>query len=358
MNTIALHPKFQLDGCSYTTEALKEKAYSLVKEGQPYEVSIGAFILDWLSVSPTLAVHTSGSTGPPKSIVLKKVHMVNSALATGSFFNLQAGNIALHCLPTDFIAGKMMLVRAMVLGLRLTCVAPTSNPLESTKVSYDFVAMVPLQLRNSIKYIECIHSLIVGGAPFGDDLKKQVTQKSTKIFETYGMTETITHVAVKQINYLDGLYNEKENLFKAVSNVIFSKDNRNCLRIDAPKVSDSLVVTNDIVDVISNTQFKWLGRYDNVINSGGIKLIPEQIESSLSHLISKRFFVAGLPDDILGQKLVLLVEGDINEKGLQERMASQTELSKYQIPKSILTVPKFLDTKNGKINRFKTLSLI
>lgn len=358
METFGLHSNFQLNGNYYSTKELKEYAYSLVKEGEPYEVPIGAFILDWLSVSTTLIVNTSGSTGTPKGIRIKKEHMINSALATGNFFGLKAGSTALLCLPADFIAGKMMLVRAMVLGLRLTCVNPTSNPLEGRQVNYDFAAMVPLQLRNSLKYIGGIHSLIVGGAPFSEDLKKQVAQMRTKIFETYGMTETITHIAVKQVNHLEHAEKEQENLFKAVPNVELSLDSRDCLVIDAPEVSDSLIVTNDIVHLLSNTQFKWLGRYDTVINSGGIKLIPEQIEAQLSHLISQRFFVAGVPDKMLGQKLVLLIEGELAPTNLQEQIASLTTLSKYQIPKNIYLVPKFLETKNGKIDRFKTLTII
>ena len=358
METIALHSNFQLNGNSYSIKDLKEYAYSLVKEGESYEVHLGDFILDWLSSSTTLIVNTSGSTGAPKAIRINKEHMINSALATGSFFGLESGSTALLCLPADFIAGKMMLVRAMVLGLRLTCVAPTSNPLEDMQVSYDFAAMVPLQLRNSIKHIGGIHTLIVGGAPFSEDLKSQVSQIRTKVFETYGMTETITHIAVKQVNHLEFAEKEQENLFKAVPNVKLSIDSRECLIIDAPKVSDNLIVTNDIVTLVSNSQFKWLGRFDTIINSGGIKLIPEQIEALLSHLISQRFFVAGVPDKILGQKLVLLVEGELAVTNLQEQIASLTTLSKYQIPKNIFLVSKFLNTKNGKIDRFKTLSLI
>lgn len=358
METIALHPKFRLNGIHYSENELKEHAYNIIKEGDPYEESIGDFIIDWLSGAPTVVVKTSGSTGIPKTIVIKKEHMVNSALATGVFFGLQEGDMALHCLPVQFIAGKMMLVRAMVLGLELTCVEPSSFPLDGVEENFDFAAMVPLQLRNSLPKIDCIDSLIVGGAPFSQDLKQLLARTSTSIFETYGMTETITHVAVKQINHLPDSSVKNRNLFRAVPKVKFAVDNRGCLTIDAPSVSDSLVVTNDLVDLISNTEFKWLGRYDNIINSGGLKLIPEQIESVLSDVISNRFFVAGIPDEVLGQKLVLLVEGNIAIKELQQRMVSQTGLSKYEIPKNIFLIPEFAETKNGKIHRSKTTSLI
>jgi len=353
-----LHPEFQLNGSCYTTEELKEHAYTLVKEGEPYEISIGAFLLDWLTEELTLTVRTSGSTGAPKSIVIKKEHMNNSALATGSYFGLQAGNTALHCLPTDFIAGKMMLVRAMVLGLRLTCVAPTSIPIKTNQNHYDFAAMVPMQLRNTLDCLDCITALIVGGAPLSNELIKQVAQKRTKIYETYGMTETVTHIAIKQVNHITEQNFDVLDVFNVVPDVTISQDDRGCLVIDAPKVTDSLIVTNDIVDLVSNMKFKWLGRYDNVINSGGIKLIPEQIEAILSGLVSQRFFLAGLADEALGQKLVLVVEGTIEVEELRELLRTAKGLSKYQIPKNIFVLPQFSETETGKIHRLKTIDLL
>lgn len=359
MNTIRLHSKFQLNGSPYTINELKEHAYTLIKEGEPYESSIGDFLLDWLGSAPTIKVSTSGSTSSPKTIVIKKEHMVNSALATGSFFGLQACNTALHCLPTDFIAGKMMLVRAMVLGLSVSCVAPTSTPLVTGKKRYDFAAMVPLQLRNSLAHLDCIETLIVGGAPISDDLKQEVMQSPTKIFETYGMTETITHIAIKQVNHLDNARMDGlKDVFKTVPNVSLATDTRGCLVIEAPKVAEGLLITNDMVDLISQYEFRWLGRYDNVINSGGIKLIPEQIESKLSSIISQRFFVAGLPDKKLGQKLVIVVEGKMDKKEVRQLLNTAKGLSKYQIPKTVFVVPEFLETETGKIRRSKTLELL
>lgn len=359
MNTIRLHSKFQLNGSSYTINELKEHAYTLIKEGEPYESSIGDFLLDWLGSASTIEVSTSGSTGSPKSILIKKEQMVNSALATGSFFGLQPGNTALHCLPTDFIAGKMMLVRALVLGLSVSCVAPTSTPLVSSKKCYNFAAMVPLQLRNSLAHLDRIGTLIVGGAPISDDHKQEVMQSPTKIFETYGMTETITHIAIKQINHLDNArIDGLKDVFKTVPNVSLATDTRGCLVIEAPKVAESLLVTNDMVDLISEDEFRWLGRYDNVINSGGIKLIPEQIESKLCNLFTHRFFVAGLPDKKLGQKLVIVVEGNMEIKQVRQLLNTAKGLSKYQIPKTIFVVPEFLETETGKIRRSKTLELL
>ncbi|QLG47153.1 AMP-binding protein [Costertonia aggregata] len=354
-----VHPDFRLNNVHYTFTDLKEVAYSFIKEGRPFEKVIGVFLLDWLDDSDFVTVHTSGSTGIPKPISLKKEHMVNSALATGSFFGLSSGDKALHCLPTGFIAGKMMLVRALVLGLHIDVVTPSSSPLQQVEKRYDFGAMVPLQLQNSIENIDIIDTLIIGGAPLSGALKAKVKKMDAHIFETYGMTETITHIAVKQINKTLSIGTDNvDDVFTALPNVYFEIDERGCLIIDAPKISNIPIITNDIVDLISTTKFRWLGRYDNIINSGGIKLIPEQIESILSQTISNTFFVAGLPDDMLGESLVLVVEGNISVEHVKKILNKTNGLSKHQIPKDVFVLPKFSKAKNGKINRSNTLALL
>jgi O-succinylbenzoic acid--CoA ligase len=248
----------------------------------------------------------------------------------------------------------MMLVRAMVLGLEIDFVAPTSRPLDGVTKSYKFCAMVPLQLESSINRLNQIETVIVGGAPVSSQLRKLINSSSTRIFETYGMTETITHVAVRPLNHTDT--NSDHNAFEILPDISISQDDRKCLVINAPSISDEPVITNDIVELISEKEFIWLGRYDNVINSGGIKLIPEQIEKKLSALIKSRFFVSALPDAKLGQKLVLVVEGE-NIEGLQE-LIFKADLDKFQLPKEIFYVPAFKNTANGKIIREKSLSMI
>lgn len=345
-----IHPKFKFNGIHYDYGDLHELAYSLVKEGKEYERAIGNFLLYWLDDSDTLVVFTSGSTGVPKTIALKKEHMVNSALATGSFFNLGPGSTALHCLSANFIAGKMMLVRAMVLGWEIDLVEPSSDPLEFTSKPYEFAAMVPLQVQSSISNLNQIYTLIIGGAPISPHLKSILGKVDTRIFETYGMTETITHIALRELGK-----GTDSNNFKTLPDVLLSKDDRGCLVIEALKVSEGTVVTNDMVDLISSSEFQWLGRYDNVINSGGVKLIPEQLESKLSALIKSRFFVAGVPDALLGQKLILLVEGRVDEDQLFHDIQSLSSVSKFEIPKAIYSVPQFVETSSGKVNRMATL---
>ena len=348
-----IHPKFKFNEIHYDFGVLKELSYSLVKEGLEYEKAIGNFLMDWLDDSDSLEVLTSGSTGVPKTIALKKEHMVNSALATGAFFNMGPGTKALLCLSSEHIAGKMMLVRAMVLGWEIDTVEPSSNPLQFSSKHYDFVAMVPLQVKCSKLNLNQIDTLIIGGAPISPELKSDLKKVNTRVFETYGMTETITHIAVKELAKGSEDFN-----FKSLPDVVLSKDHRDCLVIKAPKVSDTVIVTNDLVNLISSTEFKWLGRYDNVINSGGVKIIPELLENKLSSLIKSRFFVAGIPDPNLGQKLILVVEGNVDGNQLSIDIKSHSSITKFEIPKEIFSVPQFVETTSGKVNRNETFGII
>ncbi|WP_236262980.1 AMP-binding protein [Aggregatimonas sangjinii] len=349
-----VHSDFRFNGISYTKEVLKEAAYSFIKEGEPYEKDIGQFLLDWLDDSQTVEVRTSGSTGTPKRIRLQKYHMRNSALATGEFFGLRPGSSALLCLSADYIAGKMMLVRALVLGLHLDSMAPVSNPLHLNRKKYDFGAFVPMQLQNATEQIGNIRTLLVGGAALPAPLKQKSRNSATRIFETYGMTETITHVAVKEIGSGFNTENETES-FKALPDVVFSVDKRNCLIIEAPRVSEQPVITNDVVHLISETEFEWLGRYDNVVNSGGVKLFPEQIEQKLENIIEKRFFVVGIPDDQLGQKLILVIEGETDLDILKQKIATLSSFGKFETPREIIALPQFLETETGKVQRQLTI---
>lgn len=348
----SLHKDFKLNGLSYSKVELEDLADSFAKEGLEHKQAIGNFLQDWLDESESIKVTTSGSTGKPKEISLKKSHMVNSAVATGNFFELKPKDTALLCLPADYIAGKMMLVRAMILGLELDYIEPSSNPLKRATKEYDFCAMVPLQVENSLKKIDHIKTLIVGGAPLSSALKVKIQNTRCQIFETYGMTETITHIAVKKVNKGTG------NSFKTLSDITVSIDERDCLVIEAPKIANDPIRANDIVNIISDTTFEWLGRYDNIINSGGVKLIPEQIERKLATVIGSRFFVTGLPDEKLGQRLVLVVEGVIDPEELLQKIKASTVIERFEAPKKIYCISKFAVTDTGKIRRAENIGLI
>ena len=341
MNAITyknVHNHFKLNGYHLDRNDLCRVAYSFIKEGDDYEKSVGDFILDWFDQKPYLELNTSGTTGTPKNIRIEKQAMVNSALATGDFFQLSPGDKALHCLPTKYIAGKMMFVRSFILGLDMDFVAPSSHPMQNNDSKYDFVAMVPLQAQNSLAELKNVKKMIVGGAKMSKSLEKSLLKLKTETYETYGMTETITHIAAKKIG---------EKYFTILPNIKISQDDRNCLVIDAPKISNETIVTNDLVELINENQFGYLGRIDNVINSGGIKLIPEQIEDKLSNKIHSRFFVTGIHDPVLGEKVIVVIEGEKQE--LDE--STFDDLDKYEKPKEIFYVSKFIETQNGKIKR-------
>ncbi|MBS9774604.1 MAG: AMP-binding protein [Tenacibaculum sp.] len=342
MNNLKIHKDFKLNGKSFFSEE------ELLNYSKGISNSVYCFFKEWFSKYDFIEVKTSGSTGKQKIISLKKEFMINSAKATGEFFNLPEKTTALLCLSTDFIAGKMMLVRAIVLGWELDVIGPISKI--KINENYDFSAMVPLQLRNSLSEIYKIKKLIVGGGVVSNDLLEKIQNIPTEIFATYGMTETITHIAVKK---LSNCTNFQQKYYKILPNIKIYIDERRCLIINAPNISENVIKTNDIVDLISDTQFEWLGRFDNVINSGGIKLYPEKIEGKLSKIIKNRFFVIGIPDDVLGEKLVLITEGNNQEINLKS-----VDLLKYEIPKEIYFVEHFVETETKKIQRKKTLDLI
>lgn len=342
----SIHNRFKINNFHFDKEALYQLAYTLIKEGEEHEKDLGSFLLDWLDDKETIQLTTSGTTGSPKVITIKKQSMVHSAIATGNYFNLHPQDKALLCLPARYIAGKMMIVRSMMLGLELDIMVPTSHldDLLPHK-NYDFVAIVPLQAENSLEKLHQFKKIIIGGAKVSDDLANKLKDIKSDIYETYGMTETITHIAAKKIG---------EAFFNILEHVSITTDDRSCLVIDVPSISDEKVVTNDIVTILNANQFKWIGRYDNVINSGGIKLFPEQIEAKLASKISNRFFIIGQPDDILGSRVVLVIEGE--QFDIDATLFDTLE--KFEKPKEVLFVPEFVETETKKINRVKTLNSI
>lgn len=340
-----VHPNFKFNGVHFDRIELQESIEVFIKEGDAFEKELGAFIFEWFNKNSYIEMTTSGTTGKPKKVKIKKQAMVNSALATGAFFNLLPNDKVLHCLPVKFIAGKMMFVRALILGLDMDFVTTNTHPLEKNVTKYDFAAMVPLQVENSLEELKNVKKLIIGGAKMSDVLKQEVLKLSTECYETYGMTETITHIAAKKVY---------EDAFTLLPGISISVDENNCLIINAPRITKKEIKTNDIVELVNEEQFVLLGRVDNVINSGGVKIMPEQIEEQLSEKIKGRFFLAGLPDESLGEKLVLVIEGE--DQNLDKVIFN--DLQKFEKPKSIFYVPTFIETHTGKIMRSDTLGMI
>ncbi len=346
-----IHNRFLLNGYHYDYEDLKEVAYNFVKEGDQYERYLGDFLLDWLDNSDSIYLESSGTTATPKKLRFKKQALVNSAIATGDFFGVSVGSRALHCLPAKYIAGKMMLVRAMILGLEIDLISPSKRPFYKNEKSYDFVAMTPMQAYHSLSDLGKVGTLIVGGAFVSKALQQQLIERKVNAFETYGMMETLSHIAVRKMT-------DPSSVFKCLPNIEVGKDERNCLIIDAPYLGVERLKTNDEVELFSSTQFRLIGRVDHIINSGGVKLHPEQIERKLSEHLDFHFFIDRVEDTLLGEKVVLVVKenADLTDELLQEKLKKCTSLEPYEIPKSIVYFNEFKETYSGKIKRTSTMS--
>jgi len=341
-----LHPSFKLNGLDFeSAEELLNFADGLILQGAKHEVQMARFIERWLSFDETIMVKSSGSTGKPKKIFLQKEHMINSAKATGSFFKLGAGTSALLCLPPNFIAGKMMLVRAMTLGWDLHVVAPEKDALTQYDNDYDFAAMVPYQVYHSLEALPKVKKLIIGGVQITRDLESKLQAVSTEVFETYGMTETCTHVAIRRINGP-----AMSDSFSALPNVKFSVDDRGCLVISAPEILEEALVTNDIVNLHTPSSFSWLGRFDNVINSGGVKIFPEKIEEKLSEYIDLPFIIASEKHQEFGEQVIMIIENKDNIQ-IPNYTAAFSTLDPYERPKKIYTISMFPYSKAGKLKR-------
>ena len=306
---------------------------------------IHRFTLDWLNPSPTINVRTSGSTGAPRTIRMKKNWMKASARLTGEMFGLKAGDSALLCLPLQFVAGKMMLVRAMSLDLDLKVVAPSSDPLANITENIDFLAMTPMQLSNSLMRgrLQKTKTVLVGGAQLSPVMMGKIQSQEARIFETWGMTETASHIAIRPLNGPD-----KSDSFSALPGIRFDQDENGCLIIQANHLGRKKIYTNDIVDLIDDYSFRWLGRCDNVINTGGVKIFPEVIEKKLAPFIADRdFFIGSTIDAVLGQKITLYIEGEPFK--LTKKIYAS--LTKFEKPKDVRFIAKFPRTETGKIIR-------
>ena len=311
---------------------------------------VNNFVEEWHSNSLTISTNTSGSTGNPKSIELSKKHMKASALKTIEALGLKKKSTNLLCLSPKSIGGKMMIVRSVILQSKLIVVDINSAPLEAIKEVVDFAAMVPLQVQNSLDHdyelLSKIGTLIIGGGAMSEQYLMKASLLPVKVYQTFGMTETISHIALKRLK-------EENSAYIAVSDVTFQED-RGRLIINAPHLEINGLKTNDRVKLINKTSFIWLGRTDFVINSGGIKLQPEQIEIKLSKIIAPPFFVSGIKDEKLGEKLVLCIEKSISNIELT-KVSLNAVLSKYEVPKEIYYFDNFERTETQKINRIATM---
>ncbi|MDR1699209.1 MAG: AMP-binding protein [Prevotellaceae bacterium] len=290
-------------------------------DGLPaWEQSIYRFLSEWHSAAGFVCVQTSGSTGAPKNLQVSKEMMHVSARKTLQYFDLKPNDKMLLCLPADYIAGKMMLVRAVVGGLQLWAVEPDGLPFKVPLVGdvggFDFASIVPLQafemLKNNISFIN-VRNILIGGGAISPALEKNLQDCPSRIFESYGMTETVSHIALRRVNG-----EERGVGFTPLPGISVRTDGRDCLVIDCPDLLAQPLATNDRAEIFPDGSFRILGRADNVINSGGIKIQPEEVERKIAGFFSRPFAVSAITDEKLGEKLVLAAEESISPEKLCE----------------------------------------
>lgn len=310
------------------------------------------FLNEWNSDSPKVLVHTSGSTGKPKPMWVEKEKMLNSARVTCDFLGLKPGDTALLCMPLDYIAGKMVVVRAIERHMRLVCVKPSGHPLASVEPT-TFAAMVPLQVYNSLKVPEekaklmRIRHLIIGGGAIDAELASELRDFPNHVWSTYGMTETLSHIALRRLNGP-----EASEWYTPFDGVEISKDEEDSLVINAPLVHDGVLKTNDRVEtrtdnVTGKRQFRVLGRKDNVIDSGGIKIQIEDVERRLKPCLPMPFMITKAPDRKFGEIVVFLYEGDSLSPDYLLDLCVKA-LPAYWVPKRFVNVARLPMTGTGK----------
>lgn len=343
----------------------KHYMFDEIKTGVAESSSAIRFCNTWLNGQADFVLQTSGSTGTPKKIAATREQLKASARITATYLKLEPEQTALVCLDVSFVAGLMMLVRALEVGMNIIVTPPEANPLQSLEpaINLDFAAFVPYQIEAILKSpqrekLNTIKNLIIGGAPLSEQTKVALQYFTNNMYATYGMTETLTHIALQKIN------EATDNTFQVLPGFDVGTDVRGCLTVKAIHLGNEVIITNDLVELISKNQFLWLGRIDGVINSGGVKIIPEKVEAVVATIFNKlnllnRFFITGLPNAQLGETVTLVVEGILTKEQTESlRQNLSHTLSRYENPKAIYCLEKFVYTTSGKINRPETILLV
>lgn len=334
-----------IEGVTYPPEVFREGSPPEFASKTNFHSILYQLICDWYSDSPTIDILTSGSTGVPRKMPARKDLMINSVAYTHQFFGLKAGGTSLLTLPLYYIAGTMMVIRSIVIGMNLFPVPPCGRPLSHTNVSFTLASMTPLQVFNSLsheedrKQLQSIQNLIVVGGAIDSKLEQALKNLPNKIYSTYGMAETLTHIAMRKINNPNS--SERYTPFE---NITLSTDSDGGLIIDAPLVSQERLYTNDVVHIFDDGCFQIIGRKDNVINSGSIKIVAEKVEKALSPIIEGMYAISSIPDPKFGNAVVLVAENEVDSQKVAD------VLPPYYRPKLIVkhSIPM---TETGKIKR-------
>ena len=323
--------------------------WHLLSEAPELQAQVQNFLRAWQQDLPFI-FQSSGSTGEPKSFQFTKDQLLTSAKASIKALQLDEHTKALVCLPLTSVGGLLQLARAIHANFELFIDLPTSRPLQNFDTAINFISMVPTQLQQSLKHeplkLSGIEKILIGGAPLEENLIEACSNLSISLIQSYGMTETLSHVALRFIG------NGVSAPFKAIEGVHFEQQ-QNCLTIHYPALLDAPLYTNDLVNLIDEQHFEWLGRADFAIISGGIKIVPEQLEKTLSSVLSHPFFVTSVPDDKWGSVVGLVIEGEADDLGLDWAALG---LVAAAVPKKIAFIAQFQRTQTLKIKRQETLA--
>lgn len=361
-----------LNGRTYPLERLAEiLTVSAGADLDDYERRVLSFCQRWLAGESAFLVQTSGSTGQPKPIVLSRTRLVASARLTGNTLDLQPGDRALACLSCDHIAGLMMLVRGLELGLALTVVTPRRDPLADLPpdVGFEFAAFVPLQLQTLLALparravLDRMRAILVGGAAVSAALQAQVQTLTAPVYHSYGMTETVSHIALRRLNGPAA-----DDGFRPLAGVTITQNQQDCLVVRAAVTDGQPLVTRDRIELRADGSFRFLGRVDNIINSGGFKVQAEQVEAALEQVLWSeptlagcRLLVVPLPDAEFGQTVAALIEGPPLSAERLERLRARLReagLHEYTIPRHFHFRPRLLETPTGKLDRWANLAAL
>jgi O-succinylbenzoic acid--CoA ligase len=328
------------------------------------------FLAEGYGPDDSIFVNTSGSTGKPKAIRLSKKFVAASARRTLLYFGLKGNDRVLHCLPSRYIAGKLMVVRSLLGQLDMHVADPSTDFSFLKDKSFQFAAMVPNQVskildsQNGINRLLQIKKLLIGGSSVPAKLQERLQNRSTDVYSSYATTETATHIAIRKINV-----KEADSFYHCMEGISVSLSPEGCLRLHIPgldeeflqttessnsktECNETYLQTTDLAELKDEKTFRILGRADHVIISGGIKFSPEQLEQKLEKAIKQPFMITSLPDDKLGEQMVLLIEGDEDpEAGPQLKEICRQHLDQYECPRQIRFTPRLPRTPNGKLKR-------
>ena len=341
--------KYIINDKAYLEHELLYQATEGTKYADEWERSHWEVVLNWLNNPTHIEAHTSGTTGTPKLCVHSARAVRASAMITSEYFELREGALVFLCLPSTFIAGKMMILRALIHGWQLDWVAPSSMPFHHVKKHYDFTAITPHQCQEAFNQgydFKFFKHILLGGSSILSRTREQILTTKAKFHLGYAMTETLTHIAMQDIQSSMGI-----NTFKCLGRTSVRLDEHQRIIIHAPHLDQPEVHTNDIGELMDQNTFKVLGRFDQMINTGGIKIFPEVLENKVAHLIHKPFYFKGASDSLMGEKVILMIEDQEWSTTDQALLKTNMEalLGPYERPKEIHFQHEFHRTHNQKI---------